>query len=243
MDRLLVCDLDGTLLGTPDATHELLRLLRRPRAPTLAFATGRQLYSAEAVLTEAGVADGTYLIAGVGTEIYRRIGGWTPLGAWPRLEAPWDDERVRRALGSVTGIEPQRLANATPYKLSYVAPASSVEAVETALARAGVAATVVHSHGELLDVLPRGIDKGTAVAWLAGRLQVGLDRLMTCGNTMNDLAMLRLACRSVVVGGSEVALLAAAPSLPSTYVAESVHASGIIEGLRYFGWLDGSDWT
>ena len=223
--------------------HELLQILRKPRAPLLAFATGRQLYSAEAALTEAGVTDGTYLIVGVGTAIYRRIGGWTPLGAWPRLEAPWDGERARRILDAVPGIESQHLASESPYKLSYVAPASSIEVVGTALSQAGIAATVIHSHGELLDVLPLGIDKGAAVAWLAERLQVDLDRVMTCGNTMNDLAMLGLSCPSVVVGGAEAPLREAAATLPSTYVAEGIHASGILEGLRYFGWLESSDWT
>lgn len=244
MDRLLVCDIDGTFVGEPAATAMLAQLLRRPGAPILAFATGRQSYSATSALAQAGVDQGRYLIAGVGSELYRRIGSnWFPMASWPRVSSPWDGERIRRELRSLEALSPQDLAVDAPYKLSYVAAPEAVPAVRGALKRIGAQATVVHSHGDLLDVLPGGIDKGSAVLWLAECLGIPLDRVMTCGNTTNDEAMLRLACPSVVVGGSDAQLLAVAPSMPRTYVAAGACAWGIVEGLRHFGWTDGEVWS
>ncbi|HET6895575.1 MAG TPA: HAD-IIB family hydrolase [Candidatus Baltobacteraceae bacterium] len=243
MSKLLVCDIDGTLLGREDATHRLLRLLRAPNAPVLAFASGRQGHSAMDVLLRAGVTGGAYLIAGVGSELYRRIGKqWVPVAAWPHLERPWDAQRVRQELLLLPDIRPQPLRALSAYKLSYFAHPSAVSAVRAALQAASIDANIVHSHGDMLDVLPRGIDKGAAVAWLAKHLGIALENVMTCGNTANDVAMLELPCAGVIVGGCDEELLARADSLPQTYVAREPCAAGIIEGLRAFGWLNESDW-
>jgi sucrose-phosphate synthase len=243
MSKLLICDLDGTLLGDDASLRILLRYFREPAAPVLAFASGRQGYSATALLAEWDVKLGAYLIAGVGTEIYRRIGKrWMPIGAWPELNAPWDGSRVRGHLAQLEELRPQSITVTSSYKLSYFASADAEQRVARTLHAAGLQATIVHSHGDMLDVLPPGIDKGSAVAWLARRLAIPFERMMTCGNTINDLAMLKLPCASVVVGDSEHALREAATSLPNTYLAKAPCADGVIEGLRAFGWLRGSVW-
>lgn len=243
MPRLLVCDLDGTLLGDDDALRTLLDALHGPDAPVLAFASGRQGYSAGEMLARAGVTNGPYLIAGVGTELYRRLGKhWIPVASWPHVEGPWDPARIRQMLVSMPDVRPQPLRSSSAYKLSYFASPQAARRVRERLEAAGIDATVVHSHGDMLDVLPVGIDKGAAVAWLARHLGIALDDVVTCGNTGNDLAMLDLECPSVVVGGSDDDLLSRAPSLPNTYVARERCAAGIMEGLRAFGWLSESGW-
>lgn len=244
MRNLLVCDLDGTLLGEPVSLRILLKLLRTPNAPVLAFASGRQGFSAMALLSEWGVDGGAYLIAGVGTELYRRIGKtWMPVAGWPELTHPWEAQRVRRELQSINSIAPQSVPVSSPYKLSYYAAPAAVDDVRERLRRGGIEATLVHSHQEMLDVLPHGIDKGSAVGWLARRVRTPLDMVMTCGNTANDLAMLQLPCPSVIVGEADGDLLAAGPSLPQTYLASAPCAAGIIEGLQHHGWLNGSVWA
>ncbi len=244
MPNLVVCDLDGTLIGDAVSLRELLDLLERPGAPILAFATGRQGYSATELLARWGVRKGAYLIAGVGTEIYRRLGKrWMAVAGWPELRSPWDASRIKRELAAISTLVPQNLPAASAYKLSYVAPPESVAAVATRLRAAHIDATIVHSHGELLDVLPVGVDKGSAAAWLARHLALPFVRMMTFGNTTNDTAMLQLPCPSVIVGDADPALLDAAPAMPNTFVATAPCAGGIIEGLRHFGWLRGSDWV
>jgi sucrose-phosphate synthase len=244
MRNLLVCDLDGTLLGEPVSLKILLKLLREPNAPVLAFASGRQGFSATALLSEWGVDSGAYLIAGVGTELYRRIGKtWISVAGWPELTHPWEAQRVRRELQTLDSIAPQSVPVNSPYKLSYYAAPAAVDHVRERLRLGGIEATLVHSHEQMLDVLPPGIDKGSAVRWLARRLRTPFEKIMTCGNTANDIAMLGLPCASVIVGEADNDLLAAAPSLPETYVASAPCAAGIIEGLQHYGWLSGSAWA
>ena len=244
MRKLLISDLDGTLLGDEASLHTLLNILRKPDAPVLTFATGRQGFSAIALLHDWKIDMGSYLIAGVGTELYRRVGRrWIQMASWPRLQSPWDVQHVRRQLDAVPGLVPQPLLAVSPYKASYFAPPHAVNLAETALRAVAIDATIVHSHGNLLDVLPSGIDKGAATMWLARRLAVTTDAMMTLGDTSNDLAMLRLPCPSVIVGNAEKGLLAAAGSLPNTFISGASHAAGIIEGLNHFGWLNGLDWS
>lgn len=243
MVRALVCDLDGTLLGEPASLRILLNLLAGRDAPLLVCASGRQGFSATALLSEWGVSAARYLIAGVGTELYRRIGKtWTPIGAWPQLQHPWEAQRVRSELRAISTLEPQPIPVTSPYKLSYYAAPEAVDEVRSRLQRASIEATIVYSHNGMLDVLPQGTDKGGAVAWLLQRLQIPMENAVVCGNTANDLSMLRLPCAGIVVGESDAELLEAVPSLPDTYAAAAPCAAGIIEGLQYFGWLRGSCW-
>lgn len=244
MAKLLVCDLDGTLLGDAQAMRVLLDLLQAPEAPVLAFATGRAGYSAIALLSDSAVNQGSYLIAGVGSELYRRIGKrWMPMACWPEIRHPWDPDCVRGELVLLPDVRPQPQRASSAYKLSYFASPQAVRAVRERLREAQVHASIVHSHGDMLDVLPDGIDKGAAVRWLAKHLGIPLDCVATCGNTANDLAMLRLPCASIVVGQADEELLAAAPSLPNTYLAQAPCAAGIIEGLTGLGWMSGSQWA
>ena len=244
MSRLLVCDLDGTLLGDARSLAVLLELLRKPGAPVLAFASGRQGFSAIEALRKWGVKDGSYLIAGVGSELYRRVGArWIQLASWPRLNARWDVNHVRRELEAIPDLAEQPLSSRSPYKLSYFAPRAALSTVNDRLQSAAIHATVVHSHGDLLDVLPGGVDKGSAVTWLSKLLSIGFERTMTCGNTENDLAMLRLPCPGIIVGEADPELVEASTSLPNVFLASEACAAGILEGLRFFGWSNGIDWA
>ncbi len=238
--RLLVCDLDGTLIGDDAALAELLGLLEEPGAPALAFATGRQRESACELLAAADVRAGAYLIAGVGTELHRRGGdAWERMDWPPQLDA-WDPQRVRAALDALD-VVPQSVRS--PYKVSYVAHAAAIPAVKDALAREAIVATLVHSHGDLLDVLPPGIDKGSAVRHLAERTGTPLRAVMTCGDTENDLAMLALPGPSVIVGNAGPELRAAAPRLRNVYIARAHAAAGVREGLERYGWLTARGWS
>ena len=52
------------------------------------------------------------------------------------------------------------------------------------------------------NIMPRGWNKGTAVAWLAERLGVGLDDVVVFGDADNDLPMFAAVKNSVAVAGA-----------------------------------------
>jgi hypothetical protein len=68
---------------------------------------------------------------------------------------------------------------------------------------------IARSHPELLrylwgdgflEIVPTGADKGTALAYIAGRLGVPRDQVVAFGDGLNDLSMLSWAGHSVAVG-------------------------------------------
>ncbi|MCH3968222.1 MAG: HAD-IIB family hydrolase [Atopobiaceae bacterium] len=53
--------------------------------------------------------------------------------------------------------------------------------------------TVVYSSNRYIEFCPKGVDKGSGLAHLAGLLGIGLDECIGCGDSVNDLAMIRAA--------------------------------------------------
>ena len=66
----------------------------------------------------------------------------------------------------------------------------------------GARALVVQSHAQFVEVNPLGADKGTALAWLAGRLGIARERVMAIGDQHNDSTMLSWAGLSVAMGNA-----------------------------------------
>lgn len=179
----------------------------------------------------------------VGTEIWlrRRLGyrldrGWSGV-----ISAHWDRTGVVDAARSIPGLVLQGDEWQSPFKASWFVEASDPDAVvlqlERALADRSLEALLIHSSRTLLDAVPVESGKGSATAFLARRLRLPPDRIVTAGDSGNDLDMMRpdLGFRAIVVGNAEPAMRAIVAD--HVYVAGAPYAAGIAEGLDHWGWL------
>jgi hydroxymethylpyrimidine pyrophosphatase-like HAD family hydrolase len=91
------------------------------------------------------------------------------------------------------------------------------------------------SDNRYLDLLPAGVNKGSTLLALLEWLEVDHERVVTAGDTLNDLAMFETGLKGVMVGNAEPALVEHLPRLPSVYRARGEGCSGIAEGLHHFG--------
>jgi sucrose-6F-phosphate phosphohydrolase len=239
--RLFSADLDGTLLGNPEAT---LRFNRRwsaaqPR-PWLCYNSGRTVADILERVQSGLLAHPDFIIGSVGTEIHDvRVG--RPLEHYrSQFAAGWDLPTVERLLAATPGIERQPPAFLHPYKSSWYLRHASPEQVESlrgSLAEAGLRVNLVYSGGLYLDVLPAVADKGRALAWLAAELGVPLEEILVAGDSGNDISMFLLpGVSGIVVENALPELLEATVHLP-TVVATRVVADGVLEGLEAFGVL------
>lgn len=232
-DWWLISDIDGTLTGDDVALYRLRRLLET-EAERIGFgvASGRSPELVSEAVTAFGLPQPELVIAAVGSEVFHRD---IPAGSWPgELADTWLPERIGEVLEGVEGVEPQAAAGQGPYKLGFLAAPEAAAAAVAALHNAGLAAELVPSAGEFLDVMPAGVSKGSAVRFAAEQLQVPLSRVIVAGDTGNDVDMLTCGAPAILVANhsSEVAHLA---DDPRVYVARRAHAAGILEGLVHYG--------
>ena len=61
-----------------------------------------------------------------------------------------------------------------------------------------------------LDVMPKGVNKGAGIRFLAEKLGIALDEVIACGDSYNDLDMIRTAGLGVAMQNAEDGLKAAA---------------------------------
>jgi HAD superfamily hydrolase (TIGR01484 family) len=200
----LVSDLDGTWLphaSDPDGLRALQDFLASQPGIVATFATGRTLESALAALRESGATAPEHFVTGVGVALHAREtdGSWREDDAYARfVESRWSAHSaeewcarclpvgVRRQPGVPAG---RRLALELAARGDLL---DAAERVRASLAGAGLVADVLPSSGWCIDVLPPGVHKGTAVEHLRrdGRLPRAL---VVCGDSENDIGMLRLA--------------------------------------------------
>ena len=240
--RLLVTDLDGTFIGDDRAMVSLWDELQRQRV-LMAFCTGRHLksiqnfYDEKQLLRRANVC-----ICMVGTDIYFRDDGDYVLDfRWHEIIAQdWDKQTVEDILHSIPEARMQDAEWQSPFKSSYYLEENVEERlaeIDRKLKEADLRAKVVYSADKFLDLLPARSGKGEAVRYVAAKKGIPAENVVTCGDTGNDLDMMRpeLEFRGIAVGNSAPELKAFTP--PNVYHAQACHAAGIREGLEAYGWV------
>ncbi|QWL27916.1 glycosyltransferase [Rathayibacter toxicus] len=232
-ERLLVCDVDGTLTGDPAASARFARWLALESSVRFAIATGRRFYDALEILRLAGLPRPEVVIASVGTEVYwrnadgatyREDENWSTRHAWR-----WPRDAIVRLLAGVDGLQPQPNGAQRPRKLGYLtADSGVVDKIATVLA--DLDHTLIWSHGRFVDVLPGGVSKASAVEYVADQLGFDAANIIVAGDSGNDRSMLTHATHAILVSNA-IDNLSYDPALAHAYVSEAAFADGVIEGV------------
>jgi sucrose-phosphate synthase len=241
VDKLLVCDVDDTLLGDKEGLEILLDAIRHAQDRVgLAVVTGRRIDSTMKVLQKWNVPMPDVLVTAVGSEIYyghRMVEDtdWTK-----HINYRWKPEALREAMRGFPGLKLQKAAEQRPFKISYDVDsklAPSLREIRTHLRKRDLHAKLIYSHNAYLDVLPVRASKGLAMQYLT--IKWGLDpgKILVAGDSGNDEEMLRGKNLGVIVANysKELAKLRGRPDI---YFAEGAYAWGILEGMNYYRFLE-----
>jgi sucrose-phosphate synthase len=237
VDRVLICDIDNTLIGDAEALKQLLsRLEEAGDRVAFGVATGRRLDSTLKVLEEWGVPRPDLLITSVGTEIHYGNNLAEDQGWARHINHRWKPEQLREALTGSDGLKLQRKVDQRRFKVSYdVDPDKlpSVHKIRTCLRQRDLHCKLIYSHQAYLDLLPIRASKGLAIRYLMVKWGLTPDRLLVAGDSGNDIEMLRGETLGVVVGNysPEVDNLRDQPRI---YFAEGDYATGVLEGIDHY---------
>ena len=244
--QLFSTDLDGTILGIPDAVkrfHAAWQALSPEQRPLLVYNSGRRVDDILTFVSSGELPEPDYVIGGVGSEIYD-FGKLQWMTDFHRvLQAGWDYEKVRAIAEQVPGIEPQPDEYLHEFKSSwylYEASDAQLHELRQNLSAAGMEAEVVYSSQQDLDVLPARANKGNALKWLCSQLGVALNQCVVAGDTGNDSAMFLVGDVYGIVPKNVKAELVQQLVDCHVFQADQEVADGILEGLAHYGVLKGN---
>ncbi len=260
-DVILCTDLDGTFLGgTKEERQRLYDFVEQNRDRIgLVFVTGRtqegfahldpatpfdpkyshdrdphegevRLPTPDVLITSVGgrVADGT--TQEVIPAVQRQMeGNWDE--AWPKAQS---------LLSQTQGVSLFDEAGGGAHRVYHYDQHSMdrpIEEVARELEEKAGVNTVV-SHGFILDVLPQGVDKATAIQRTlsaAGLSPKDINqKVLTAGDSMNDYEMLTHGYKAVMMGNAHDSLKAALPRTSRIHRSQETGAAAVQDGLETF---------
>ncbi|MFH7320665.1 HAD-IIB family hydrolase [Desulfurivibrio sp. D14AmB] len=239
VDRLLITDIDNTLVGDEPAMRELLELLDQHRQKVAwGLATGRSLEATRLLLTEHDIPAPDIIIAAVGTEIYYGPDFGGDNGWQQHLSHQWKPAAIRKALASLSFLDPQEGESQHPFKISYFMAddREQLARVHFALQKRKLHYTLEFSHGQFLDILPYRASKSKALRYLSYKWNIPLPGIMICGDSGTDAQMLRGDTCGVVVGNYSKEL-ESLRGQRKMYFSKKEYAAGILDGIRHYQFL------
>ncbi len=239
--KLFSSDLDGTLLGNPEAANRFASAwseLPPDSRPLLVFNSGRLVDDVQHLIQQGELPEPDYIIGGVGTQIFNVRSGHMLDEFADELSKGWDLERVQAIVAAIPGIRPQPAEFQHRFKSSWFldnASPSHIREIQEKVETGGLEACVVYSSARDLDIIPRRANKGGALAWLTARLHLSPEEILVAGDTGNDIGMFLLpGVRGIIVQNAQPELFTATVQLP-IYTSSLVLADGVLEGLRHYG--------
>ncbi len=239
-DRMLISDIDNTLLGDQESLGQLIAALDQDEGLGFGVATGRHLKSAIEILQDWNVPWPDVFITSVGSEIYYGP-KLTPDTSWKHhINYRWQPELVHQAMADFPGVTLQAPENQRPHKISYLVDTSQAPPIPRILKhlrRQKLHVQGIFSHEQFLDLLPLRASKGDALRYFAMKWNFSMKDIMVAGDSGNDEQMLMGNTLAVVVGNHSPELEKLRQH-DGIYFAQAHYAGGILEGMAHYQFLN-----
>lgn len=241
LDYFLITDIDFTLIGdeNPDLP-ELVEILNS-KSEKLGFgvATGRTVDSAIEYLNKFSIPVPDIIISSVGSEIYYGKKRLYDKGWATHISYKWNRENILKILSQFDFLEYQEEDTQREFKISYnMKPGKDrIAEIHRILQKNRCQYNMIYSHDSYLDILPYRASKGKAIRYLSYKWGINLENIVVSGDSGNDEEMLRGDPLAIVVGNYSPEL-EALKSVKNIYFAERKFAGGILDGLKYYKFID-----
>ena len=262
---VLATDLDGTFIPLDECGEQkdalsAIASAHGARRLKLVYVTGRHHASVMEAIASFGLPVPEWIISDVGTSIYqpRAMSGdfdlYAPYEEYLKnLVQGKDRAEIETLLENISGLQMQSPERQNTFKISYECQAEQLDRllseIHQRLSGANMPYACIGSVDPfeecgLLDVLPAGVSKASALIWLSSHADFSPDEVVFSGDSGNDLAALVSGFRAIIVGNASQTLADKAMAqleqrgLGSRLYRARGHAtSGVLEGCRHFGLL------
>ncbi|MBA3661059.1 MAG: HAD-IIB family hydrolase [Gammaproteobacteria bacterium] len=234
-ELILATDLDGTLLEGDHQTKNILynQLFRLRERILLIYVTGRPVETVKQFCKEGYLPSPHFIIGDHGTHIVDGDHFHTVDYLQNPIIQKWNNgnDLIKALLRDEIGLQLQPLN--PPYRVAYYYDENHLQhKTLEKIQNAGF--DVILSCDMYLDILPRGVNKGSTLLNLLDYLGIDNELAVTCGDSLNDLSLFQTGLKSIAVGNSEPKLIDVIKKLNNVYHSQFPGLLGIIDGLGFF---------
>lgn len=240
MLKVLATDLDGTFLeGDTTMRGNVYRTFSALKQQfPLIYTTGRGVAAVQQLMVAYDLPEPLAILADHGTHIVegKSFNEITALQEpiqwlWQCEGAENSHQKLAKLLSQEPGISPQPLSPL--YRAPYYYDRDLLKSSTlTKIKEAGFDPLI--SCGLYLDILPRGVNKGSSLLRLLDYLNIVPDQVLTAGDSLNDLPLFTTGLKSIAVGNAEPDLKVQCQELRNVYQSQHPGLHGILEGLEYW---------
>jgi HAD superfamily hydrolase (TIGR01484 family) len=231
----IATDLDGTFLeGDLRAKNFLYNELLRLRDQViLIYTTGRPIETVKQFCTNGYLPNPHFVLGDHGTHIVDGVNFHLVHDLQNPIAQKWNhsNRQIKELLRDEVGLKLQPLD--PPYRVAYYYnPQRLRDQTLEKITNAGF--DLIQSCDMYLDILPRGVNKGSSLLKLIRYLSISPEIVITFGDSLNDLSLFQTGLKSVVVSNCEPKLLEEVKELNNVYVSNFPGILGIIDGLHFY---------
>jgi HAD superfamily hydrolase (TIGR01484 family) len=231
----LATDLDGTFLEGNHQTKNFFynKLLHLHEEVLLIYVTGRPIETVKQFCTHGYLPNPHFVIGDHGTHIVDGVNFYPVEYLQNPIIQKWNNgnSMLRELLREEIGIQLQPLD--PPYRIAYYYdPNLLKDQTLEKIINAGF--DFVQSCDMYLDILPRGISKGSSLLNLIKYLDISPEIVITSGDSLNDLSLFQTGLKSIAVSNSEPKLLEEIKKLNNVYLSPFPGLSGVIDGIQFY---------
>jgi len=231
----LATDLDGTFLEGDHQTKNFFyrELIRLREHVLLIYTTGRSIKAVEHFCRNGYLPHPHFIIGDHGTHVVDG-GDFCPVAS---LQNPiiqkWNNSNtlLKELLKDETGIQLQPID--PPYRVAYYYDPDRLQnQTLQKIIHAGF--DLIQSCDMYLDIVPRGVSKGSSLLNLIDYLGIQHEIVVTAGDSLNDLSLFQTGLKSIAVSNSEPKLIDQIKTLGNVHHSDFPGLLGILDGLQFY---------
>lgn len=231
----LATDLDGTFLEGNHETKNFFynKFLQLQKEVLLIYVTGRPVETVKRFCSHGFLPHPHFVIGDHGTHVVDGTYFYPVESLQNPIIQRWNNGSglLTELLRDEVGIQLQPIN--PPYRVAYYYDPDLLQS-QTLEKITNAGFDFVQSCDMYLDILPKGVSKGSTLLNLIKYLDINPEIVITSGDSLNDLSLFQTGLKSIAVSNSEPKLLEKINKLNNVYASPFPGLLGVMDGIQFY---------